>query len=142
MATQLLTWSAEEEAIHAEAMRPYLVRQAVASCLKCGGKYRPAGGECIHEHPAPGRTVSRCGQLGHWGGEGPHAPECPLRRYLEICGLCHYEWRPGHTCIRQPTAKEIAELAEYSALLRRMDEVIELLSEELGLAKPAAWEVM
>lgn len=28
-------------------------RPAVASCLVCGGKYRPAGGECIHEHPAP-----------------------------------------------------------------------------------------
>lgn len=52
-------------------------RGAVAVCQACGGKYRPAGGPCIHEHPQ--------GQLANSG------PVC--------CLACGVAWRPGHVCV-------------------------------------------
>lgn len=92
----------------------------VATCGVCGGRYRPAGGPCIHEHPH--------GMLRQTG------PVC--------CLSCGVSWYPGHTCIAQPTKKEIRELAEMSSVLRLMDEIMEHLADELGVAAPAAWEVM
>lgn len=47
--------SADHSAPHCFACwDPILDQAVVAVCSECGGKYRPAGGPCVHDHPAVG----------------------------------------------------------------------------------------
>jgi hypothetical protein len=71
--------------------------RSVATCVDCGGKYRPAGGPCIHEHP---HGVMR--ELG---------PVC--------CLVCGEAWRPGHACVAHLAQRAEDEIDEDIA--RQLD---------------------
>lgn len=94
--------------------------EKVAVCTECGGKYRPAGGPCIHEHPSQ------------------------YQRTLEgfMCGVCGVDWQPGHTCLRQPTAKEVQDMREQAYWLRVMEDVLDHFGYATQVAAPAAWEAV
>ena|SRR5258707_680794 len=73
------TFYAEEEVVAADSWSKGGYETGLRVCADCGGKYRPAGGPCIHEHPAP-------------------RPNFTMQ---VTCGLCQAVWRPGHTCLVQ-----------------------------------------
>lgn len=114
----------------------------VEVCFECGAKYRPAGGPCNHEQRSemwaqaagPANTRFATGSV--------EAARRAVTGYDCRCGQCGVLWQPGHTCIPQPTMAQVQELAAMGSVLRLMDEIMERLVEELGVAAPEAWEVM
>lgn len=116
------------------------VRQAVASCLTCGAKYRPAGGGCTHEQltdlwrqaEAEKCRPSLAAQVDRIGSEA--------EGYMYFCGQCQDEWRPGHTCIRQPTPEQARELAETAYWLRVVDGVLNDFGYATQSAAPELYE--
>ncbi len=117
-------------------------QEAVTTCEVCGGKYRPAGGPCIHESRSElwQQQVEAAASTFRVGIKtAAHAGES---LYNTFCGLCGCQWYPGHTCIRQPTPEQVRELAKMSLFVRLMDKFMGQSAEELGCAVPADWEAM
>jgi hypothetical protein len=59
-----------------------------------------------------------------------------------LCYDCKQGWRPGHTCIRQPTAQERQALLDQAEWLRIMDDVLEHFGHKTALAAPEVWEAI
>lgn len=114
----------------------------VAICTECGAKYRPAGGPCIHEQRSEMWAIA----------EGWPKPDTAIFEELDRqarttgydcrCAHCGVLWQPGHTCLRQPTTKEVADMREQAYWLRVMEDVLDHFGYETQLAAPAYWEAL
>lgn len=92
--------------------------RAAATCAECGGKYRPAGGPCIHEFP-------------NYLGKS---------RYEAHCGQCGERWRPGHSCLVSRPAMQ-ADIARNREILKALGaEARRLADEEPGVLDPENWD--
>lgn len=114
----------------------------VVTCAECGGKYRPAGGPCIHEQRSemwaqaagPANTRFATGSV--------EAARREVTGYDCRCGQCGVLWQPGHTCIRQPTEREVQSLRDEADFLQLVAATIIKLSSALRVATPEVWEVL
>lgn len=120
----------------------HVERNPVEVCAVCGGKYRPAGGPCIHEQRSamwaqaagPANTRFATGSV--------EAARREVTGYDCRCGQCGVLWQPGHTCIRQPTEREVQSLRDEADFLQLVAATIIKLSNALRVAAPEAWEVL
>lgn len=95
----------------------------VAVCEVCGGKYRPAGGSCIHEHPKHELRPTAASDLNQEEATVAFLSDIIRDAGPVRCLTCGVVWQPGHACIAQPTPQERLELSATSAFLRAMEEV-------------------
>lgn len=115
---------------------------AVATCDTCGGKYRPAGGPCIHEQRSAMWAQAAGEANARFATGAVEAARREVTGYDCRCGRCGIQWQPGHGCIPQPTMAQVQSLRDEADFLQLVAATITKLSNALRVAAPEAWEVM
>ena len=114
-------------------------RRAVVTCSTCGGKYRPAGGPCIHEHPAPRQETGTVRVHDEVWRTGFVSLFDSKAHYSTWCGLCGDDWQPGHTCMGGRASTEEERQRQWGQLEAVAAEARRLADEEPSALDPENW---